>query len=274
MKAKVISRNSQVAMPVTTQEDQLREEALHAKDMIDSGYMMLARCLYDIYHQNIFSNHWNYNSFEEYIDNEIQVTYRKAMYLVEIYGKAKLLNMDMTRLEKMGWTKAKELIRVVDESNIDEWMSRAENATAKELNVLVRREKDKQADRSSIVEEAPIITTITFKLGMAEHAIIDDALQESKSLINSNDLALSLTNICQEWLEIKGIVPKHSSLEDHLQNLERLYGRKIVIAGLSETATLYSNEDEEPSNVDDDDDDLNLPKDSDDEDDSLDEFLN
>lgn len=271
MKTKVISRNSQTAMPILTPQDLLREEALKARDMVDQGYMLLAKCLYDIYHQDVFNTHWNYTSFEDYIDNEIQIAYRKAMYLVEIYGKAKLLNMDMARLERMGWSKARELIRVVDESNVDEWMSKAENCTVKELNIQVKQERDKSSDKSSIVEEAPIITTITFKLGMAEHAIIDDALNESKSLINTSDLALALANICQEWMEAKGVVPQHSTLEDHILHLQQVYGRKLVVAGVdTSSAADEDDEDEEeqvviPA--------VTKPKVDDDDDDPLAEFI-
>lgn len=268
MKTKVVSRNSQMAMPTLTPQEILREEALRARDMVDTGYMLLAKCLYDIYHQDVFNTHWNYTSFEHYIDNEIQIAYRKAMYLVEIYGKAKLLNMDMARLERMGWSKARELIRIVDEENAEEWMSRAENCTVKELNMQVKREKDKSSDKSSIVEEAPIITTITFKLGMAEHAIIDDALQESKSLINTSDLALALANICQEWMEAKGVVPQHSTLEDHIQYLQQIYGRKLTISGIP------SDPQEEKEDDDDLDDDLEAsPTVAEDDDDPLAEFI-
>lgn len=265
MKAKVVSRNSQVAMPTLSPQDLLREEAVRARDMVDNGYMLLAKCLYDIYHQDVFSTHWNYSSFEDYIDNEIQIAYRKAMYLIEIYGKAKLLNMDMARLERMGWSKARELIRVVDESNANEWMDRAENCSVKELNVFIKQEKDKTSDKSSVIEETPIITTITFKLGMAEHAIIDDALQESKKLINNSDLALSLANICQEWLEVKGVVPIQASLEDHILHLEKIYGRKLIISGIA--PGMDDTEEEE------DDEDLVAEEESETED-SLDEFLN
>lgn len=250
MATKIISRKSQEVIPTLSPQDILREEAIRAKDMVESGYMLLARCLYDIYHQDVFSTYWNYTSFEDYIDKEIQIAYRKAMYLVEIYGKAKLLNMDMDRLERMGWSKARELIRIVDEGNVSEWMDRAENCTVKELNIQVKKEKDRAADKSSIVEEAPIITTITFKLGMAEHAIIDDALQESKSVINSSDLALALANICQEWLETKGVVPQHSTLEDHINHLQRIYGRSLVISGVALSSEVPKNNEEEEEDED------------------------
>lgn len=223
-------------------EQLIREEAIRAKDMVEFGYMKLARCLYDIYNQNLYQK-WDYITFENYIDNELQINYRKAMYLVEIYNKAMMLNMDMGRLEKIGWTKARELIRVVDQVNADEWMSIAENATVKELNVLVRQEKDKGEDRASIVDEVPLITTITFKLGMAEHALIRDALDESMRLLNTEDLALGFANICSEWLEQKGVVPIQTTLEDYIEHLEKAYGKKLVVSGIAGSSSDFDVDD-------------------------------
>jgi hypothetical protein len=232
VKTTMLERESSGMTSAVNADQLLREEAIRAKDMVELGYMKLAKCLYDIYNQSLYQN-WDFLTFENYVDTELQINYRKAMYLVEIYNKALLLNMDMVRLEKLGWTKARELIRVVDQANADEWLSVAESSTFKELNVLVKQEKDKTVDRASVIDEVPTITTITFKLGMVEHAIIRDALDESSRLINTEDLTLALANICQEWGELKGVVPLQTTLEDHIEHLERIYGRKLVISGIA-----------------------------------------
>jgi hypothetical protein len=244
MKTTIINRDTTEITATTTGHQALREEALIAREMVEVGYMKFARCLYDIYIQNVYKT-WDYPTFENYVDVELQINYRKAMYLIEIYNKATMLNMDMARLEKLGWTKARELIRIVDQTNSDEWMSIAENSSVKELSFKINTEKDIQEDRASVMDEVPTITTITFKLGMAEKTIISDALEESARLINSEDLALALTSICETWLELKGIVPLQTSLEDRLSILEKEYGRKIVIAGIASSTTLTEEEEED-----------------------------
>ena len=231
-KATVIQREKNVV--ASKPADQiLREEALQARDMVERGYMKLAKCLYDIYYQNSFKG-WDYDSFEDYVDAELQINYRKAMYLLEIYNKAIMLNLDMDRLEKIGWTKARELVRVVDQNNAEEWMGIAEESTVKELNFKVKVEKDRQEDRASVVDEAPSTTTITVRLGMAENAIIQQALEESAAMVNTDDLSLALANICSEWLELKGAVPAQISLEEWILFLERNYPRKLAIVGVAD----------------------------------------
>ena len=216
----------------STSDQIIREEAVRAKDMVETGYSKLARCLFDIYNQNLYTK-WEYVSFENYVDTELQINYRKAMYLVEIYNTAKMLNMDMARLERIGWTKARELIKIVDEENAEEWMGLAENSTAKELNVLIKQAKDVNDNSSKVTDEIPTITSITFKLGMVEHAIIRDALDESMRMINTDDLALALSAVCQEWLEQKGASPNNTTLEDYMAHGERIYGKKLVVSGIA-----------------------------------------
>ena len=229
-KATVTHREEAVIPPTKSVEQELREEALEARNMVEIGYMKLARCLYDIYYRDAFRT-WDYSTFEDYVDSELQINYRKAMYLIEIYNKATMLNMDLARLENIGWTKARELVRIVDQSNTDEWLSIAEESTAKELSFKVKIEKDKLDDRASVSDAVPSTTTITLRLGMAENAIIQEAVEQSASLINTDDLALALANICQEWVELKGISPAHTSLEDHMDLLEEIYGQRLMIVG-------------------------------------------
>jgi hypothetical protein len=133
----------------------------------------------------------------------------------------------------------------VDQNNADEWLDVAENSTTKELNFKIKTEKESNADTASVVEDVPSITTITFKLGMAEKALISEALEESARLINSDDFALAFANIASEWLEMKGVVPLQTTLEDHVEHLERIYGRKLTIAGVIEASEEEYEEDDD-----------------------------
>lgn len=234
-KTTIIERSASEISSIIASSATIRQEALQARDMVEVGYMKLAKCLYDIYTQNIYQT-WNFSNFESYVDTELQFNYRKAMYLIEIYNKALMLNMDMERLERIGWTKAKELIRIVDQNNTDEWLEVAENSTTKELNFKIKTEKESKVDTASVIDDAPSITTITFKLGMAEKSLISEALEESARLINSDDYALAFANIAAEWLEMKGVVPLQTTLEDHIEHLERIYGRRLIISESIESA--------------------------------------
>jgi hypothetical protein len=80
---------------------------------------------------------------------------------------------------------------------------------------------------------------------MAEKALISEALEESARLINSDDFALAFANIASEWLEMKGVVPLQTTLEDHVEHLERIYGRKLTISGVIESSEEEYEEDED-----------------------------
>ena len=53
-KATVTHREEAVIPPTKSVEQELREEALEARNMVEIGYMKLARCLYDIYYRDAF----------------------------------------------------------------------------------------------------------------------------------------------------------------------------------------------------------------------------
>lgn len=59
------------------------------------------------------------SDFQQYIEQELGVKYRKARYLISIYECFSKLGLDEQRLSAMGWSKAKELVRVVNKDNFD-----------------------------------------------------------------------------------------------------------------------------------------------------------
>ena len=52
-------------------------------------------------------------------------------------------------------------------------------------------------------------------------------------MINTDDLALALSAVCQEWLEQKGASPNNTTLEDYMAHGERIYGKKLVVSGIA-----------------------------------------
>ncbi len=70
--------------------------------------------------------------FEDYIEKELGVKYRKARYLINIYDYFTALGIDETKLGQMGWSKAKELVGKATKENFDELVEFANNHTRDE----------------------------------------------------------------------------------------------------------------------------------------------
>jgi hypothetical protein len=203
-------------------ETQLREEALAAKDLLDKGYTRLARCLSDIYHQRLFKN-WNHTTFSDYIKNELDFTERTSRYLIDVWDKAKDLNLPLDRIESIGWTKMARMVPVMNETNAEDWMQKGETMKTKDIELLVKRVRDPDAT-------TPTITLLSFRLGTDDSTIVTEALTESKRIAENESPSVALTQICHDWLMQKGTNPERIDLGAHVSFLMKLFNVDITVA--------------------------------------------
>ena len=71
--------------------------------------------------------------FERYCVNDLGVHYRKARYLINIYVEFTNAGIGANELARIGWTKARNLVKVIDEENAQELLTLAENNTVDSL---------------------------------------------------------------------------------------------------------------------------------------------
>lgn len=136
---------------------QIRARARELAHDLEHGYLELAKLLYDIYDRSedgdaknppLFVT-WGYNTFSEYVDQELGFAIRKAQRLrliwfkltVELQGLPPKLKQ---RLIDLGWSKLRELVRVLTPQNTSEWVDKAENMSFVQLEKAVRAQVDAQ----------------------------------------------------------------------------------------------------------------------------------
>lgn len=114
----------------------LRKQAKELAGDIDKHYMALAEILYRVYDaktgdaEPVFKA-WGYPTFEEWVDKELSLGYRKAQYLRHIWYKLEieLSGLDVgikNRIIALGWSKARILLKVLTLANASQWIDRAE----------------------------------------------------------------------------------------------------------------------------------------------------
>ncbi len=201
-------------------QEEVRGALKEAHAAIEQNYMSLCELLYEAYHRDYFTE-WGFDEFADYCETELDIKYRKAMYLVDIWDKVKTLKLSKAKVAKLGWTKMKDIASVINEDNAKEWLEKAEKMTSREVTeaVKVTRRPD-----SSNGEAVPTITTMTFKMSEGEANIITDAIEEAKKLTDSNNSVVALEMICQDWLMDKGATPERTGLDDYIKYLGDLYG--------------------------------------------------
>lgn len=213
-------------------EEIVRKAILEANRAIEENYVSLAQLLYEAYHKE-FWQAWGFKDFREYVEGELDMHYRKSMYLVDIWDKVKKLNLSKAKIEKLGWTKMKDIASVITEANAKEWLDKADKMTSRELTEAVKIHRTADTSQAGTV---PMITTMTFKLSEAEARIVTEAIEEGKKLCETENAVAALEMICQDWMEMKGVSPTRTSLDDRIQFMEAAYGVKITWAPKGEEA--------------------------------------
>jgi hypothetical protein len=117
-----------------------REARKLARDM-DTGYMRLAKYLWEVYDTPIDGNplragiymSWGYSTFTEYAQKELGLSGRKAEYLKGIWYRLYVEDGGMNlpkdweeRLIQLGYAKVRELVRIMTAETAQDWIQKAE----------------------------------------------------------------------------------------------------------------------------------------------------
>jgi len=138
-----------------TDANKVHMELLEYRRQHEDLNFEIARCLYDISHRRLFMLIGpGYKSFKDYVEGELLFKERKAKYLAQVewwFGEVHGEHPEMyERVKKLGWSKAKELVKVMDPENAEEWFAIAESGTVTELRDA-RRAALKAAGKSARV---------------------------------------------------------------------------------------------------------------------------
>lgn len=221
-KSKVESATGEVQVPASKlkRSDVIRDTIREAKQNISENYLTLAESLYEAYHREYYKEEWGYSSWEEYCSKDLDESYRKTMYLIEIWDKAKGLKIPKEKMQKLGWTKMKDLVAVLNEENAKEWLKKAETMSSRELTEAVKLVR--KTDTSDV--DLPTITSMTLRMSESEASAILDAIDVAKRLCETDNAVVALEMICQDWMETQAGQPERRTLENHIAYLQKIYG--------------------------------------------------
>lgn len=213
---KLLSQNSEITLD-------LRSHVIDIKKRIDKLFLELAKNLSEIYHKEYYLD-WGYKTFETYVVGELDFSYRKAVYYVNIWDRVKNTELDLGRIEEVGWTKMAEIARIINDDNAEIWLEKAETLSQRDLNCQIKKVID-----TSVQDNRPKITYMKFRLDSVDASVINEAISESCRINSTTDVALSLAQICDEWLLTKGTAPTAMTLGERIEFINKLYSTKLVV---------------------------------------------
>lgn len=174
------------------------EEARTLSQDIDRNYFKLGGILSKISEQEWWAAA-GYVSFKIFVQAELGMQYRKAMYLVSIYNYLVEAGIPFEKVKGLGWTKLRELAPVINANNVDEWV---ETATGMNTLQLIEEIKESKKDASEVdADKAPNdIKSKVFKLHADQREVIEEAIEAAKIKANTEFDAVALEQICLEYL--------------------------------------------------------------------------
>lgn len=118
---------------------ELRAEARAVADSMGNGYLHLARLIYLAQTQPIDGDDgapayklWGFGGWEEWVEQELDIDRRKASALKRIWVRlaVELKDLDGDKRDAivaLGWTKVREVVRVLTVKNADHWIAQGKN---------------------------------------------------------------------------------------------------------------------------------------------------
>lgn len=217
-KAKVASGNliADVAVEV---ENLTKPKALNLAtqlaEQIETNYFRLGGVL-----KVIFDNSWfeGAESFDVFVVERFGFKPRKARYLMDIYTELVTKQIPWEKVAHLGWTKLKDLAKVLTLDNLDEWVAKAETLTVVELQAALNATP--QADGDEPPKPTDNVKVLKFKLVNDQVETVQEALNKAKAEAGTEFDNVALEMICTGYLggSVSVGVPA-KSFEDQVKEL-------------------------------------------------------
>ena len=184
-------------------------------------------------YENEYAREWGFENFSDYVQQELDMKYRTAYYMVEIGRVIRSLGLDKNRVQKIGWTKLKEVSCALMEKpeDAEKYLSMAESMSSRELRDAMQSEVKVTEAR----ESKAAIMRMSLKFEGDEAGVLSDGLAMAYADIGKEDVNLALTHIVGEWIMARGGTESAATLEDWLAYIKRVYGVNLVRAEAEES---------------------------------------
>jgi hypothetical protein len=198
----------------------------------DARFVELGQCLCEVR----AGQYWrleNLKSFDEFLEKRFPESRRKAYYLMAIHEH--LPRIPKPDLRLMGWTKARELVKVARREgqrfDCAPWVHKASS--------MPREEFKQEVERHLTGQETEPHEILYFKVYKSQLPVIEEALETAGLMLGSNkSRGYCLEMICADFLAGANLDSSHP--DTLVLSLERLYqmlpetGRSELLSRLRE----------------------------------------
>lgn len=221
----------------TLTEAKAKEEVHTMYDGVEESYFKLGGALNKIQEN---SSWWEGESkFKDYVNNHLDIQYRKAMYLIGNYIALTSAKIEWDEVKHLGWTKLKEISSYLSNDNCpltnEQLIEKAGEMSRNEL-VNYLRSLNKGATPEEALEEALNPTTMTVKFHNDQIDLVVTAIDDVKSKNGFKENSQAIYLMAQSWLnggqdmevEIKADSLTPETLKPALESMGREAAIKMV----------------------------------------------
>jgi hypothetical protein len=187
--------------------DLIADVAIDVENLTKTKALNLADTLFETVESSFFKlggvlkiikdNTWfePFPDFPTFVLEKFGFASRKAEYLIQIYNDLVTKQIPWAKVSHLGWTKLKDLSPILDLTNLDEWVAKAEKLTVLELQAALKA--------TQAPETATKVTDEFVKFGLKvkpdQKAVIDTAIAKAKGELGTEYDSVALENICASY---------------------------------------------------------------------------
>lgn len=168
-------------------------------ESVDFSYFKLGGIL-----SAIQDNDWwvgEADSFKDFIPQQFGLHYRKAMYLIKIYDGLVEAEIPWHKVSGLGWTKLKELAKILTLENVDEWVAKAHDMSVLQLIAAVKEFNSGELSTDGTTDpDSSGVATITFKVHPDQKETIIQAVEQALEESDTEYKGVALEAICLNYL--------------------------------------------------------------------------
>jgi len=229
-------------------DQDIRRMILDGRKRIDEQFREVAKLMFVVYQRSLFTR-WGFKNFEEYVNADLGFSYRKANYLVKIWD---WYTNNVSRDDvldaiwnEIGWTKAKEMVGIINDENADEWLRKAREMNAIQLAESCRAylkalQGGDEGGRSSTKDENPD-KSLSFKLTPSQYENVMEAIKLSEKASQSDKRGHNMDLICTNFIATNAESITRDAA-DFLGTIEKLYGYQILAVRTSDGTLVHGQE--------------------------------
>jgi hypothetical protein len=186
-----------------SEREELLDYLFSLKNKIGECYVKMGAVLHKIQKNGIYLD-WNYTSFTNFVEEEVNFSQRKAHYLTNIWENIRVeLNADTNDINKIDWSKTKEIARVEDTNKREEILNQAienkESEDDDDYTVDDIKQKVKKANSDGDVDVKKT-KRMHFNLYPEQRKTVNNAIKQASEEADSEKRNHLLEMICMHYL--------------------------------------------------------------------------